>query len=260
MSTIDNLAINYNNSAGRLLAILEHLGEDPKGSRAYVEIFPRVFVKDESGSSFDKSEKLEITYDIIHELQALYYKVVNDIENSSMPDAQKSVVLNGITDVRKTINPEQIVGTNFIPIGAAAKSFLEVFAAGIPMLQDVDEEDLELLRQSIEDLRKQLSKSGLDETLKNILLELIRISRDSIDFYEIRGPEGLKNAFKSMMAELYEVHFADKTVEEKEEIMTSEPWKAMMGHLGKFDSITSKLIKYKPILEGATQALPLLLG
>jgi hypothetical protein len=106
-----------------------------------------------------------------------------------MPDAQKSVVLNGITGIRKTINPEQIVGTNFIPIGAAAKSFLEVCATGIPMLQDVDKEDLELLRQSIEDLRKQLSKSGLDETLKNILLELIRISRDSIDFYEIRGPE-----------------------------------------------------------------------
>ncbi|MGJ8641037.1 MAG: hypothetical protein ACSHYA_16725 [Opitutaceae bacterium] len=245
-----SLDLKYNNSAGRLLGILNAIKQN--GNGAYIELFPKIFGNDDTPEKLSKIQKLSLTFDAIHELQALYTQVVSDIQKGSLSKEQIEVALRGILSVRETINPENL-SSRFRAITEAEAAMLELCAAGLDICSDASEEDIDGLRQSIDDLYRTANKPETNETLRTVILELARISRTSIDLYEIRGPEGLKAAFKGMIGELSEILFTGVSEETKEEIQKSEAWTKVCQHLHKFDTVASKLMKYRPLLEGSAR-------
>lgn len=247
-----SLDLKYNNSAGRLLGILNAIKQH--GNKSYLDLFPQICGDDEPTKKLSQIQKLSLTFDAIHELQTLYSQVVSDIQKSSLSKEQVEVALRGILSVRETINPKNLQ-SQFRAISEAEAAMLEMCAAGLNICSDASEEDLDALRQSIDDLYDTANKSETNDTLRTVILELARISRTSIDLYEIRGPEGLKAAFKGMIGELAEILFTGVSPDEKEEIQKSEAWTKVCQHLHKFDTIASKLMKYRPLLEGSAQLL-----
>lgn len=251
-----NLALNikYNNSAGRLLAILNAIKQKDNGT--YMDLFPKVFGNDdeEANKKLPAIQRLSITFDGIHELQTLYSHVVSDVRKSALAKEQIEVALRGILSIRETINPANLK-SNFRPISEAEGAMLEMCAAGLDTFAEASDDELEELRKSAEDLFETAKRQDIDKTLQRVILELARVSKNSIDLYEIRGPEGLRAAFKEMIGELSEILFTGTTDKEKEEIKKSETWQEVCKHLQRFDMIASKLMQYRPLLEGGTQIL-----
>jgi len=248
------LNIKYNNSAGRLLAILNAIKQT--GNETYMDLFPKVFGNDdeEANNKLSAIQRLSITFDGIHELQTLYSHVVADIEKSSLAKEQVEVALRGILSVRGTINPANLQ-SKFRPISDAEAAMLEMCAAGLEKFADASDDELEELRKSAEDLFETAKRQDIDETLQRVILELARVSRTSIDLYEIRGPDGLRAAFKEMIGELSEILFTGTSEDQKEKIKKSDAWKEVCKHLQRFDMVASKLMQYKPLLEGGAQIL-----
>lgn len=249
-----DLNIKYNNSAGRLLAILNAIKQTGNGT--YQDLFPKAF-SDQSGEDSNRLtaiERLSLTFDAIHELQTLYSKVVTDIEKSKMAKEQVEVALRGILSIREAINPSNLK-SQCRAISEAEAAMLEMCAAGLETFKEATDQDLKDLRESIQSLYETAQGNEINETLRDVILELTRISRTSIDLYEIRGPEGLKEAFKEMIGELSDILFTGTTEDEKEEIKQSEAWKEVCKHLQRVDMIASKLMEYRPLLESGSQIL-----
>ena len=227
-----------------------------QGNGNYLDLFPKVFGEDneEANQELSPIERLSTTFDGIHELQTLYSHVVADIQKSSLAKEQIEVALRGILSVRETINPANLK-SQFRAISEAEAAMLEMCDAGLDTFAEASDDELKQLRKSAEDLFETANNQELDETLKRVILELARISRTSIDLYEIRGPEGLREAFKEMIGELSEILFTGTSKEQKEEIKKTDAWQQVCQHLQRFDMIASKLMKYKPLLEGGAKIL-----
>jgi hypothetical protein len=119
-----------------------------------------------------------------------------------------------------------------------AGSFLEIDS-------DVQEDDLDKIRDSVLDLRKLVERSDISPTLKKGILELIRATEDAISRYKIHGARGLKRAYKHMLGEVADL-YGHASKEEKEQ---SGVWNALTKHLALVDRAASTAMKCKSIAE-----------
>ena len=103
-----------------------------------------------------------------------------------------------------------------------------------------------MLRETIEELPD-------GSVLRKILLELARLSEDSVNRFNIYGAKGIKKAFKDMLAEVAEVYLQDE--EEISEAKNTPAWRKIVIHIKMFDNVAAKAMKYKPLLEKASQFL-----
>jgi hypothetical protein len=163
------LKIKYNNSAGRLLAILNAIKQ--KGNGTYMDLFPKVFGSEDEEANKNLSAilRLSITFDGIYELQTLYAHVVDDIKKSALAEEQIEVALRGILSVRETINPANLK-SHFRAISEAKAAMLEMCAAGITTFADASEDELEELRNSADNLFETAKKQDINETLQRVIV------------------------------------------------------------------------------------------
>ena len=84
-------------------------------------------------------------------------------------------------------------------------------------------------------------------------MEVVRLSRNTLDQYSIWGAEGFEETFKRMLAEVSIVW-----LEHGRQKVQEEPWfKQLWEHVQLVDKIARKLLEYKPLLEAGA---PWLLG
>ena len=236
----------YPNSAGRLLAILESLKPNQQyGAQLIPLLLGEAVPKD--GKDLSLAGVKAIT-----ELHKLYADFLQDLANADMSEEERTVLENGLSSLGNLMYP-QAINQNIREVSEAEKALLEVCATRLPKEAVIDDEDIEVIQESINKLKESITELSANSILRTILLELVRLSEDSINRYNIYGSKGLKAAFKNMLSEVAEVYLQN---EEKESDIKSSPgWKRAVEHIRLFDSVASKAMKYKPLLEKAGQFL-----
>lgn len=113
--------------------------------------------------------------------------------------------------------------------------------------EDLPKEDKDTVLDSIERLKSTVDKSDLPKSVRNALLEVVRLSRNALDHFNIYGARGFRIAFKRMLSELMEIYLHQGP----NEVMHKPWWKQALEHVQLVDQIAGKLLKYKPLLESA---------
>lgn len=234
----------YPNSAGRLLAVLTLV--DPRTTVA-ANLAP-LLLNETINDPNDIKEVSRQGIRAVSELHLLYSQFLQDMAEVDIGDEQRSVLLNGLGSLGERIYPLQ-VNVNSGAISPAEKSLLEVCATVLPKEGTPDPSDIESIRESILELQQLVESSDLPNELRIVILECLRLSQDSITRFNIHGVRGLHAAFKGMLAEVAALHFSISD-EEKQRIQKTEAWEVLTRHLKNFDAVASKLLKYKPLLEG----------
>ena len=236
----------FQNSAGRLLALL---GSIPS-NKPLLEIAPSLL-----GIKADSTQqKTQATLLLLMELHKVYLEFREDMFETNVNEEQRDVMLSGLASLEQSLYPTQIGG----PMRAATEaeiSLLKVCATFIDQEEPITEDEIKKIRQSITTLREIVEKGAISPTLRKALLELIRLSEEAISRFNIYGARGLRRAFKAMLADAAELYGMTDSNGEREEFRKSETWKAVVQHLKVVDTVASKLLKYKPILEYASQLL-----
>jgi hypothetical protein len=196
--------------------------------------------------------KHQAAIEVLMEMHRAYADFRKDMHAASVNDNQRDILLAGLAGIESSIYPGAL-GNPFRELSEAEKSLLKVCAASIEEEAPVEEEDFAAIKDSIADLRAKVSGEGISPTLRKALLELIRLSEDAIARFRIHGARGLRRAFKTMLADAAEICWGVEDQEQQEELKQSGVWAAMMKHLKLFDAVASKLLKYKPLLDGASQ-------
>ena len=234
----------YENSAGRLLAILESLQQNQPAAQ---QLIPIMFGK--PAPSNEKEISIE-GVKAVTELHILYANFLQDLANADMGDEERAVLEKGLSSLQSLMYP-MALNQGLRLVSEAEKALLEVCATRLPKENKIDETDINKIQESIQALNAEINELPTESTLRKILLELSRLSEDSINRFNIYGSKGLKKAFKGMLAEVAEVYLQDE--EDEAKIKESPAWGKVVEHLKLFDSIAAKAMKYRPLLEKASQ-------
>jgi hypothetical protein len=233
----------YSNSAGRLLAILENI----KANQQYVIQLGPLFFGEQPTK--DAAQKSLLCIKSLSQLHSIYAEFIKDLSDADIPDEEKNVLIKGTSSLVTMMYPVS-AEQNMRAVSEAEKALLEVCATRLPKENIIEPDDLEQILQSIVGLKQCVSELTAGSILKTILLELIRLSEDAINRFNIYGAKGLKKAFKSMLAEVAEIYLQDD--EDVSEIKDTSSWKKATEHLKKFDVVAAKVMKYKPLIEKAS--------
>ena len=239
----------YRNSAGRFLNLLRSMNKSGK----YLDIIPGAFCSQDEATTNGKEAKNQLCLIGLSKLDEVYQTFIKDMQKSEIGEEQRSVLLKGLENLKTIIYPMQL-NSGMRAASEAEFSLLEVCATILPQEGEIQQNDIEDIKQSINDLREVIEKSETPDVLKKLLMEYIRLSHDSISRYSIYGVKGLKDAIKSMLAESAEMQWS-LNEEEKEKVRSSEAWQAAVKHLRLLDQIGSKILEYQPMLQAGTQLL-----
>jgi len=115
----------------------------------------------------------------------------------------------------------------------------------LPEEQELLDDDKNKILESIERLKQTIDESDLPKSVRIALLEIVRLSRNALDQFNIHGARGFKAAFKRMLSELLEVYLdqGPDTVKNK------SWWNQAFEHVKLIDAVAGRLLKYKPLLE-----------
>ena len=236
----------YQNSAGRLLALLTSL----KNNQNLIEEVPKILGKKVD----DAQQKQQLALSFLMDMHHVYLEFRQDMLDAEINDQQRDVLLSGLSSVQQSLYPVQL-NAGWREITEAEVSLLKVCATFIAQDAPITKDELEAIRASISDLRSQVESGSLSPTLRKALLELIRLSEDAISRFNIYGARGLKKVFKSMLADAAELYGMTDSQNNAEELKKSGAWRTIIRHLKLVDSIASKLMKYRPLLQGASTLL-----
>lgn len=234
------------NSAGRLLAMMAAV---PAGS-ALNEVLPPLI----GVTSKNPNEKQQATLVFFLELHKVYLEFREDMLDAAINDQQRNTLLSGLTSLEQTLYPTQFNGALRAPTEAEL-SLLKVCATFIDQEAPITKDDIQAIRDSIAELRSRVEDGAISPTLRKALLELIRLTEDAISRFNIHGARGLKKAFKAMLADAAELYGMTDPKQDREELKKSGTWAAILKHLKTVDLVASKLLKYRPLLEGASTLL-----
>lgn len=236
----------YRNSAGRLLAALTAIPTN----NSLLESIPPVFGFEPN----DQREKQQAANVGLQELHALYVQFIQDMMDAEIGDQQRTVLLNGLQSLRDSIYPIQL-NASYRPLSDAEKSLLEVAATVLTQEDEILESELDLIRESIRTLQELVDKASISPALRKVLLDLIRMSQDAISRYNIHGARDLRKAFNGMLADAAEAYGLASGSGSRDEMVNSGAWGKICAHLRVIDNVASRLLKYKPLLEKASQIL-----
>lgn len=236
----------YQNSAGRLLAILSVI---PQGHSILTHV-PNLF----GTNGATKQENQQACLAGLAEIHHLHLQLLEDMSVAEIGDAQRQVILSGLTGIRDAIYPTNLE-QGFRGLSDAEKSLLEVAATIIPFEETIQKDDIDLIRASIAELRALVEDASIPAAIRKILLDLIRMSEDAISRFNINGARGLRKAFKSMLAEAAEAYGLMGNTREREALQKSGAWAAIVKHLKTFDAVSSRLLKYRGLFQAASQLL-----
>lgn len=231
--------LEFNNSGGRLIALLGML----KSNTNYFENTATFYL----GSKDDADFKGRSFTTFMSLLQKTYDEFMADVTSSNnMPQVTKDIIFNGIVNIPKIVFPVLPDGP-VKDVSDAEYSLLRMAASMLEMENDLTTDDVHTIRDSIESLRQTLEDSELSKSARVALLELVNLTRNALEQYNIHGARGFKKAFKRMLAELMEVY-----LREGNEVKDQAWWNEAMQHIQIVDKVASKLLEYKPLLESVS--------
>jgi len=236
----------YQNSAGRLLAILTAM---PNGV-SYLDAVPKLFGT--VGKTTEENQQACLVG--LLEIHKLYVECRQDLLDPNINEQLRKVILAGLTGLHQTIYPITLNNGLRAPT-EAEKSLLEVAATTISQEVGLREDDIAKIRKSVTDLRTLVEDAEISPTIRKVLLDLIRMSEDAISRFNIHGARGLRKAFKGMLAEATEIYGLASGEGEREGLKKSNAWAAILNTLKTFDEVSSRMLKYKPMLEYVSQLL-----
>ena len=184
----------------------------------------------------------------------MYLEFRQDMLDANITEQQRDTMLTGIASLGQSLYPTQLTSA-IREMTEAETSLLKVCATFIAEEGPITEDDMGAIRDSISDLRTQVEDAKISPTVRKALLELIRLSEDAISRFNIHGARGLKRAFKAMLAEAAELYGMTDPDKDREGLKKSSAWAVIVKHLKILDAVASKLRKYKPLLQGASQLL-----
>ncbi len=240
-------SVKYNNSAGRLLELLKSISS---GGNYNDTLRKYLISKGEVNVEGDFGLKLSCTLGLVR-LHEVYSGFISDMNAAPIGDAQRNVLLSGLKSLNNIIYTSNYNSAIRSP-SQAELSLLEVCATVLPQEGELGATDIDEINESVENLRKVIEKSDTPDILKKLLLEYVRLSKDSIDRYAIYGAKGLKKAIKFMLAEAAEMQMS-LNEDEVEKIKSDEAWQLALSHLRLLDKIGSKVLEYHPLLDTAAQ-------
>ncbi len=232
-------APEFNNSAGRLLCLLKML----PSQHSYFETIVQFYGYKANAPTETKGRAY---LDFMALIGRAFDEFIVDVETSTaIPEVTRSIIKEGLSDLINCAYPAS-------PNNAARKlqdaevALLRMAASMLAVEPPLHDDDVQTIRTSIDELQKLLESSDLKASARTAILELMRLSRNAIDYYAIHGAKGFRAAFKKMLADLMEIY-----LHEGKEATKETWWTKAVDHLRKIDAVASKLLKYKPLLEGA---------
>jgi hypothetical protein len=237
----------YRNSAGRLLAILTSF---PKDKQVW-DFLPELMTGTPGKST---QEKHQICSEELYEIQKLYHQFQQDMLDVS--DHTRKETLSNLKNIYQIVYP---AGVNQVArlLTESERTALQIVQTMIPEEDKLEKNDLDAIRESIASLRQLVEESDISPALRKALLELIRLSEESISRFNIRGASGLKRAFKSMLGEASSLYLSEaaKGKEAETEFAHSRVWQTIVSHIKTVDRIAGRILKYQPLLEKGFQLL-----
>lgn len=233
------------NSAGRMLALLQHLRTD----RDYYFYAASMFKGGPESTNEDQS-RLYLRFMAI--LQKLYDQLLFDIKASSKINQEMGALLlmrlNSLQSIVFPVNPR----ANCRNLDAAEFSYLEMTATLLTEEEQVAQGDLDEIMRLVDALMKELDSAPIDEYVKECIMELARQARHAAEYYRIRGARGFKEAFRRMLGEIDFVIFSqDGNSAEKRDWTKNQGWyEPTMTLLGKINELANHVEKLGPVLEG----------
>lgn len=233
------------NSAGRLLNLLEQL----EGKTVVPHLL--VATRKVNPGAVKAMPKIE-SIKAISELHNVYFKFVEDLENSSLTEEQQAEFTKGLNSLSDIACPTALNQT-FRKLSEPERALLRVVATLLKKENVIDNDEFNEIIDKLGELKSLIKSLPNDHILRPMLLELIRLGTDAIDRYDIYGAEGLKKAFKGMLSEVAELQM--KNGEATSEIRKTKEWEDTISYITLFDKVASKALQYYPVLAGSANLL-----
>jgi hypothetical protein len=233
------------NSAGRLLVVLKAFA----GAGSLYVVLSKLEGYEPSTApgtitnGVEQQKMVEAANRFLAEVQRLHQQLVDDLDSCTLTSSQKRSFSESLVGLREIITP--------MDLAPATRSLREMEIHVLTILAEfLDEEtplatdDIDSIRESIESLRGVVANANISPVLKKALKELIRLSEDAINRFDIHGAKGLRRAFKTMLVESAEIMEEAK----KEQGEAGTVSKLVYKHLMTFDAVVTKVGNYTPFL------------
>lgn len=245
------LEIKYNNSAGRLLAILLAIRSALTAENAnhpLLTIYPQVF-PGSSGKPAAKSANVnESTLELYLELNHLIDAVLKDtLELCEQNEDYKLFcqALVPIDQLRIRFSPSAQIKPVTDILTESVEMALFTFAQALPTTPDIDVNELESIRESIDSLMTEIEKSDIPRTLRVFLFNMERASRDMLDRYRITGSRGLREQFHKILGEMADVYRQD----DEKAAGRSALWERIKQIIFSMDKVVAAAHKYPALVD-----------
>lgn len=111
------------------------------------------------------------------------------------------------------------------------------------------------IRELVAELQQEIEASeDFSKLVKNWLLDLVRVIRDSLDRFAIRGSRGMRKQFSLLLGELIQNYDVAKKVQEKKPSV----WQKFISAIDVMNKLATLAEHCKPAVTFAQKSLPLL--
>lgn len=184
-----------NNSVGRLFNILRQFQKNASGkNETLASIIGKVFSIDHN----NPSQTLQIQLELIHLIK------VSKEEVLKLPSTSHNLHLRALQKIETAFSVHHL-HSNWVSfseyLDPATMTSLEHTADNLSYSgeQIISEDELEELKNQVDELLEAVLKMDVNSKLKAFLLEQINKISQAILYYRINGARGLRNALEQMM-------------------------------------------------------------
>jgi hypothetical protein len=243
----------YKNSAGRMLEVFSRL-TPPEGQSSAkfgrLEFANGLGVVDSWTAIFTAIADLNLEFETFTEdiLQIAHNSPKYQLFRSSLP------VIQGVLHSIKIDVP---ANSAQVSVPKEATFALTFIADALPQEDAPDENDLRRIRELVNELQGEIeSSTEFAQSVREWLLDLVRIIRDSLDRFAIRGSRGMRQQFSTLLGELMQNYDTAQKVKEKKPGV----WQKFTSAVDLMVKITALAEKWKPAITFAQKLLPMITG
>ncbi|EMI46147.1 hypothetical protein [Rhodopirellula sp. SWK7] len=238
----------YNNAAGRILAVLENL-QPHSGKNCQLAQLGEAFGVDANWRSV-----LVAIQDVTDEFSSL----CDEIEQFEHNTAKYNLYKKNLPDIEKSIEsftlnmPAKNCVCQISQPGVVALRFI---AADLTQDAEPEDNEIEALRSLVNELQAEIENSDVfSKSVREWLLDLVRVIRDSIDRFAIRGSRGMRKQFSLLLGELIQNYDIAQKVQEKKPSV----WERFTSAIDLMNKLASLAEHCRPAVTFAQKSLPLL--
>ena len=238
--------MKYNNPAGRLLFVFERL---PATNGQQVKLA-------DAANAFCVVHDWNVILDSYGALREELQLLREEVEEISGNKAKQDIFRNDLEVVDKSLKSFTFsIANNYLTFNLLPSCItaLRYMAVDFEQETEADADDLTTLRGLVGELQTEIENSKeFTKSMKVWLLDLVRIIRDSIDRYAIRGSKGMRQQYSLLLGELMQ-NYADNGKVAKTE---SKVWRKLMSAIDVMGKIVSLADKLRPAVTFGQKMLP----